>query len=85
VKGQGEELLVLAATRCDFVVAQRCHPEAFAEHGGLRCEIVLGARLEKAQKAFDNRGRRVMSFKVHKSFSIDGEGINEGGFLRVVD
>jgi hypothetical protein len=38
---EGIKLFVLAATIYDVVVAQCCHPKTFADHVGLRLEIVF--------------------------------------------
>jgi hypothetical protein len=74
-----------AAALADFVVSQRGQPEAFADNVRLHLKCVLGAGFEEPEEVFDNRGCRMVSFEIYKSFAVDGRRVDEGRFLRVVD
>lgn len=76
---------MLAAALCDLVVAQRGHPETFANNVWLDVERVSGTRLKKAQKTLDNGCSSVVSLKIDKSFSCRRGRIDECGLLGVVD
>lgn len=83
--GSGYRLFVLATALRDLVVAEGSHPEVFADDVGLDVECVSGTCLEEAQKTFDNRGGRMMSFEVDQSFSSCRGCIDKCRLLRVVD
>jgi hypothetical protein len=48
-------------------------------------EGVFGTGLEEPEEIFDNRGSRVVSFKVYEAFTVNGWRVDKGRFLRVVD
>lgn len=74
-----------AAAFADFVVAQGCQPEAFADNVGLQFEVVFGARFEQTEEVLDNHGCRVVSFEIDQSLAVDGRSIDERWLLGVVD
>lgn len=73
-----------SATFADFIISQRCQPEAFADYVRFDFKCVLGASFEEAEEVLDNRGGSVMALKVYEAFAVDGWGIDEGRLLSVI-
>lgn len=75
----------MAAALGEFVIAERCEPETSADEVGIDCEVVFGTCFEETQQVLNDRSCCVVPFKVHEPLTIDRWGIDEGGFLSIVD
>jgi len=85
-KGRNNELLEESTPPRDLIIRKRRHPKALSDDLRLDLKVVLRARFKQSKQALDNTRSSMMALKVDERLvGVERWGLDDGGFLRVVD